>query len=168
MHNNYIFFNLRSDNIPDEGSLKNVLSEYTTEVFHPTLLHLKEHTSSILIYLFWLLFTKGKYRIIYVKKDDDIIHYTHVLPKFFKFPFMGSKDLEIGPAWTDEAYRGRGIFPAVLTYALHYFKEDKKIFYTFAYADNTSSQKAILKAGFIRWKNGYKTDKLGIYKVEKR
>ena len=96
------------------------------------------------------------------------MHYTHVLPKFFKFPFMHSKDLEIGPAWTDKEYRGKGIFPAVLLYAIQYFKEEKRTFYTFAHIDNTSSQKAILKAGFSRWKSGYKTDTLGIYQVESK
>ncbi len=166
MKNNYVFFNFKSHDVLIENSLRSVLDEYIIEMFCPTLFHLKEHPAHVIIYLFWFLFTKGQYRIIYVKKDNTIIHYTHILPKFFKFPFMNSKDLEIGPSWTDELYRGKGIFPAVMIYAIQYFKEKERTFYAFAHVDNEPSQKAILKAGLSKWKNGYKTRKLGIYRIE--
>ncbi len=166
MQHNYVFFRLDSEEVPTEEKFGAVLKEYDIEIFVPTLFKLKEHSSKILIYLFWFLFTKGHYRIIYVKKDNSIIHYTHILPKFFKFPFMNTNDLEIGPSWTDEAYRGKGIFPAVLAYVALCWKEEKRTFYAFTNIENHSSQKAILKADFYKWMSGYKTNKLGIYKVK--
>ncbi len=167
MNNNYIFFRFYSEEVPVTRRFKKVLDRYDIELFSPTFFQLKEHSVKIYIYLFWFFFTKGQYRIIYVKKDNTIIHYTHILPKFFKFPFMGSNDLEIGPSWTDEQYRGKGIFPAVMAYAFGYFKEEKRTFHAFAHIDNIPSQKAILKVGFSKWMNGYKTEKLGIYRIEK-
>jgi RimJ/RimL family protein N-acetyltransferase len=143
-----------------------MLKEYQIEQFYPTFFMLKKHTANTLLYVFWFLMTFGKYKIIYLKKDDDIIHYTHILPKFFKLPFLGLNDLEIGPSWTKESYRGKGIFPAVINYTVQCFKEKGRNFYTFAHIDNISSQKAIIKAGFIMWGRGYKTDFLGIYNVE--
>jgi len=162
-----MFFRLHSEEIPATRRFETVLDRYDIEIFSPTLFQLKKHSVKVYIYLFWFLFTKGQYRIIYVKKDNTIIHYTHILPKFFKFPFMNSKDLEIGPSWTDELYRGKEIFPAVIAYTVQYFKEEKRTFYAFAHIDNIPSQKAILKVGFSKWMNGYKTEKLGIYRIEK-
>ncbi len=166
MKYNYIFFRLKSEEISLRGKFEKVLEEYSIEVFSPTLFQLKKHSANVAIYLFWFLITLGKYKIIYVEKDNTIIHYTHILPKFFKFPFMGSKDLEIGPSWTSELYRGKSIFPAVITYIIHVFKDDNRIFYSFAHIDNKPSQKAILKSGFNKWKNGNKIGKLGIYRIE--
>lgn len=166
MYYNYIFFRLHSEESPVKEKFEKVWEEYDIEIFAPTLFQLKKHSAKMLIYLFWFIMTKGKFRIIYVKKDKIIIHYTHILPKFFKFPFMHDKDLEIGPSWTAQGHRGKGIFPAVLTYAIQYFKEKKRTFYVFAHIDNHPSQKAILKAGFSKWMNGCKTEKLGIYRIE--
>lgn len=167
MNNNYVFYRMNSEETLFEYSNIGILDGYDIEVFTPSLFKLKKHSGKQFIYLFWLFFTRGRYRIIYTIKDDVIIHYTHILPKFFKFPFMQSCDLEIGPAWTHESYRGKGIFPAVAAYAVQYFKKIGCTFYIFAHIDNISSQKAVLKAGFHEWANGYKTDKLGIYKVVK-
>ncbi|MCF6245174.1 MAG: hypothetical protein L3J43_09070 [Sulfurovum sp.] len=166
MQHNYVFFRLHSEEVPAEEIFGTVLKEYDIEIFVPSIFKLKRHSTKILIYMFWFLFTKGQYRIIYIKKDNSIIHYTHILPKFFKFPFMNVNDLEIGPSWTDEVYRGKGIFPAVIAYAMQYFKEENRTFYAFANIKNNSSQKAILKADFYKWMHGYKTNKLGIYKVK--
>jgi hypothetical protein len=166
LKNNYIFFRLHNEEISNQKRFEKVLEKYDIEIFVPTFLQLKKHQVRGYIYLFWFLFTKGKYRIIYVRKGGKIIHYTHVLPKFFKFPFMSSKDLEIGPSWTDDLYRGKGIFPAVIEYTVQNFKEKGRIFYAFAYIDNKSSQKAILKASFSKWMNGYKAGKQGIYRIE--
>jgi len=166
LNNNYIFFRFTNDEVPFTTKFEKALEKYEIEIFVPTFFQLKKHSIKVYIYLFWFLFTKGQYRIIYVKKNNTIIHYTHILPKFFKFPFMRSKDLEIGPAWTDELHRGKDIFPAVITHAVQYFKEDKRIFYIFTNKDNTPSQKAIQKAGFTQWKHGYRTKKLGIYRIK--
>jgi len=170
LKNSYIYFRLYSEKIPNtmQTPEHELLEQYDIEIFIPSFFHLKKHQAKEYIYLFWFLFTRGEYRIIYLKEDDKIIHYTHLLPKFFKFPFMHSKDLEIGPAWTDERYRGKGIFTTVLSYLLTQFKERERVFYIFAHKDNLSSQKVIVNAGFTKWKIGYKTDILGIYKVENR
>ena len=166
MNHNYVFFHLHSEDFHSEERFEEVLEDYDIEIFFPTLFRLKKHPAKVSIYLFWFLFTLAKYRIVYVKKDNTIIHYTHILPKFFKLPFMNSRDLEIGPSWTDELYRGKGVFPAVMEYAIQYFKKEKRTFYVFAHINNEPSRKSILKVGFNKWKNGYKIGKLGIYRIE--
>lgn len=168
MKNKYVFFCFDDQNYDSSNDLKYtmLLKEYDIEQFSPTFFTLKKHTANTLLYLFWFLMTFGKYKIIYLKKDDEIMHYTHILPKFFKLPFLDLSDLEIGPSWTKESYRGKGIFPAVINHTVQCFKEKGRNFYIFAHIDNIPSQKAIRNAGFHMWAKGYKTDFLGIYKVE--
>lgn len=144
-----------------------LLKEYQIEHFSPTFFNLKKHTANILIYIFWFIITFGGYKIIYLKNGGDIIHYTHILPKFFKLSFLSSNDLEIGPSWTKESYRGKGIFPAVICHTVQYFKKKGRSFHCFVHIDNIASQKAIKKSGFRMWAKGYKTDFLGIYKLER-
>ncbi|MCK5676913.1 MAG: GNAT family N-acetyltransferase [Flavobacteriaceae bacterium] len=163
-----MFFRFDDENYESNNDWKYTMTmkEYQLEQFSPTILNLKKHDANTLLYIFWFIMTLGQYKIIYLKKDDDLIHYTHILPKFFKLPFLGLNDLEIGPSWTAESYRGKGIFPMVIKYVVETFKEKGRRFYMFAHIDNISSQKAIKKAGFYMWATGYKTDFLGIYKVE--
>jgi len=168
LKNKYLFFRFDDQNyeLHNDLNYSMILQEYQVEQFSPTILSFKQHDANILLYIFWFIVTMGKYKIIYLKKDDNIIHYTHILPKFFKLPFLGKNDLEIGPSWTKESYRGKGIFPGVINYVIQSFKEKGRKFYIFADIDNISSQKAIEKARFYMCGNGYKTDFLGIYKVE--
>jgi len=168
MSNNYFFYRFEGHvSSKKNNELGEILEGYHIDVFHPTLFNLSAHSSRLFIYLFWFIITKGQYKIFYVKKNDVIVHYTHVLPKFFKFPFMCSKDLEVGPAWTAESYRGKKIFPSMIIYLLKYFKEKNRNFYILIHVDNIPSQKAVMKTGFKKWGKGIKTNKLGIYKVDK-
>lgn len=143
-----------------------LLKEYQIEQFIPTFCTLKKHRGNILLYIFWFVITLGRYKIIYLRNNNEIVHYTHILPKFFKLPFLNFNDLEIGPSWTKESYRGKGIFPAVINYIIQSFNEKGRIFYAFTHVDNLASQKAIQKSGFHRWANGHKTEFFGIYKVD--
>jgi len=146
----------------------NHFTPYQVELFSPTLGHLKEHMGDNKIYIFWFFVTRGRYKIVYIKHKNEIIHYTHILPQFFKFPFMHVSDLEIGPAWTDEQYRGEGIFTMVMKYILYHFKQDGRTFYAFTTTENISSQKAMLKAGLDQYASGYRTNFLGIYKMDSK
>ena len=168
MSNSYVFFRFNDKDVISKDNTDDVLASYTLEIFSPSLRRLKRHHSSRIIYLFWFFITRGRYKIVYISDGNVIIHYTHILPKFFKLPFMSSKDLMIGPAWTKESYRGKGIFPAVITYIVKNFKKAGRSFHIFAHADNAASQKAIEKAEFYKWATGYKTKKFGIYKAEEK
>jgi hypothetical protein len=134
------------------------------ENFKPKLLRLKLHPDRLLLYIFWFIFTRGKYQIYYVKdKNGTIIHYSHVLPKIFKFPFMKKKDLEIGPCWTHEKFRGKNIYPYVLTFIINDLCIPGRSFYIMTDENNIPSQKGILKAGFRFIAKGNKKGILGIY-----
>lgn len=168
MNKEYLFFRFSDENNTLNHDLNSaaILKEYQIEQFVPTFLNLKKHMANRLLYLFWYFVTLGSYKIIYLKKNGEIVHYTHILPKFFKLPFLSVNDLEIGPSWTKESCRGKRIFPAIIHYIVESFNERGRSFHIFSHMDNISSQKAIEKVGFQMWAKGYKSGFLGIYKVE--
>jgi RimJ/RimL family protein N-acetyltransferase len=136
--------------------------------FKPTLFRLKKHEGSNLIFLFWYLFTGGRYRIFYgLDRAHLPVHYSVVLPKFFKFPFLRSDDFEIGPCWTDSAYRGKNIYPAVITHIVKRLKKEGRLFFMLTHVENIPSQKGIEKAGFHICGRGRKCGRLGIYNMER-
>ena len=152
------------DKAPQNKELAQLAQEFKIVIFTPSMFRLKKHYSNLLIYIFWFLFTKRKYKIVYViNKKNEIIHYSHILPKLFKFPFMQSNDLEIGPCWTSKEYRGRGIYPFILKYIVEKLSQDNRRFWIFAHEDNNPSIKGIRKSGFRFVGKGTKSKVFGIY-----
>ena len=168
MTNEYIFFGFDEKDVCSPFGKDNVLAPYTLEIFSPSWGRLKEHQSHSIMYLFWFFITRGRYKIVYLYDEKNMIHYSHILPRFFKLSFMNSVDLMIGPSWTREDYRGKGIFPAIILSIIKNFKKDGRSFHIFTHTDNFASQKAITKVCFHQWARGKKTKKFGIYKIEEK
>jgi GNAT superfamily N-acetyltransferase len=53
----------------------------------------------------------GSYFRVYVVSapDGSVAHYSVLHPKYFRFPFMGVDDVQIGGLWTEPRYRGLGL-----------------------------------------------------------
>ena len=133
----------------------NSCDEIDLKVFTPSLhcLFLKGEKVGIKTALVRLLFqvmTLGKAKIYYVQRENDIIHTSYVIPACAKFPFMKKDDLEIGPCYTYPAFRGRGIYPKVLSEICRRKCNDTSSFYMIVDENNLPSIKGIEKAGFVR------------------
>jgi len=77
---------------------------------------------------------------------------------------MAECDIEIGPCWTDDEYRGQGIYPSVLTRIIqNELKNDEAVAYMIIKDTNTSSQRGVAKAGFTRTGEIVETDCLKRY-----
>jgi|LFRM01.2.fsa_nt_gb RimJ/RimL family protein N-acetyltransferase len=73
---------------------------------------------------------------------------------------MKNGDIHIGPCWTAEKYRGKGIYPYILGCILNdYLRKDV---YIFCDEKNYSSIKGIQKVGFELCGYGERTKPLGI------
>ena len=143
--------------------------DYDLIEHRPTLLKMKlsrfRGLKDFLIHFSWYIFTKGQYRIIYGMHRNEIIHYSYVIPKYARFAFMSKDDLEIGPCFTEERYRGKGIYPAVIIYIIKRFRKKDRKFFLFAGEDNVSSQKGCLKTGMIEGGCVHK-DFIGTYRKD--
>jgi RimJ/RimL family protein N-acetyltransferase len=118
-------------------------------VFRPRPWRLRDHGRRLsLTHAYWFLATLGRYEIWYVRDGEGrVVHASYVLPKIPTFPFMGRRDLEIGPCETDDAHRGRGIYPTVLL-TIRARRSDARRIWMMAVADNAPSVRGIEKAGF--------------------
>lgn len=143
----------------DSKDVKNMpmdsCNEIDLKVFTPSLrsLFLKSEKIGIKTACIRLLFqvmTFGKAQIYYVQSGNDIIHTSYVIPACAKFPFMDRDDLEIGPCYTYPAFRGKGIYPKVLSEICRRRGNDTSSFYMIVDETNLPSIKGIEKAGFVR------------------
>jgi len=98
---------------------------------------------------------------------ENIVHYSYLVPKCYKFPFLGREDYEIGPCVTNDSYRRKGSYAYMLEHITKDIKFEKSCFYMIVSDDNLPSIKGIEKAGFLRCGNLIKTKFLKIYRKEK-
>ncbi|OQA66628.1 MAG: hypothetical protein BWY36_00871 [Candidatus Diapherotrites archaeon ADurb.Bin253] len=105
---------------------------------------------------------KNVYELHLLYDKDILIHYSVVLPKYYRFPFMERKDIEIGPCWTHKNYRGQHLYPFVLTKIINKFTNKQINVWMFCDEGNISSRSGILRAGFEIVGYGEKTRLLGL------
>lgn len=103
----------------DETALNRLPASYRVRIFRPSLMHLKPPHLPWFPFAVWgllatmRLLKRGQVCIYLVFDGPLLIHYSVVLPKYFRFPFMERDDLQIGPVWTSEDHRRRGVATGV-------------------------------------------------------
>lgn len=143
------------------------------KVFKPTLFSLRFagreriSLSVLLSRLYFWLITFGKYRIYYLLDGDRIVHFSYVVPRCVKFPFLGKNEYVIGPSVTSERYRRKGSYVYMLDAITSLAEYKNATFYMIVSADNLPSVKGIEKAGFIRCGRVSKTRISKIFRLEK-
>lgn len=135
--------------------------DFTAELFGDT-------KKGAFIAFMWKVITLKKPKA-YVIRDNDgkIIHSTCVIPKCYKFPFMGKKDIHIGPGQTAKQYRGQGLWPYVVSAIVENELDEKNSAFGMINTRNENSIKGFKKVGFFPIALMRK-DKLGRHVVVKR
>ena len=100
-------------------------------------------------YHFLGIFRSRSFGGLYILLDGEPVHRSFVIPKYFRYTFMGRNDLQIGLTWTDPRYRGAGLATAALRklVATH-LHPDRKLWYI-VYSDNLPSIAVSTRAGFV-------------------
>lgn len=150
-----------------------IIEKYEFGMFKPSVLRLclSAKTPSIserLVNFYWYLITFGRLRIYYLKDGGEFIHTSYCIPKCYKFPFMGAKDLQIGPCVTNEKYRGQGIYPYVLSRIVEDLAKPDVTFYMIIDDKNLPSQRGVYKVGFIKSAKLVKDSCLKIYRISRK
>jgi len=134
----------------DSGQIPIFLEDdFKIEIFKPTILKLGLDKSERFKRILWFIITFGQYIILYVIHDNQIAHYSFIIPKNFRFPFMKTNDLQIGPCFTYPGFRKQGIYTKVLKFIPNFFGKTGTTFWIYTTQSNLLSQKAIEKAGYI-------------------
>jgi len=153
----YLFYKLVPDILDLNLESKSKTSEnYKLEVFTPSIFRIiPRGFCNITAIYFWILYLlkilrgRESYSIflVYQKESNKLIHFTFVLSKSLKFPFMGKYDVNIGPVYTDINFRGRGITRFVVNSILQIYGI-KRIYWWITSESNTISQIVAEKLGF--------------------
>lgn len=100
--------------------------------------------------IYWLLNTFGKCWVYSIYKDSQIIHYSYVTKRCYKFPFMRNDDIQIGNCYTKVGFRGKKIYPFVVQEVINDFdmKNNSHDVYMLIDQENSSSRKAMQSIGF--------------------
>jgi len=109
------------------------------------------------------LVSKFFYSIFIVYSGRKMVHYSVVSSRYFRYPFMGENDIQIGPCWTNNEYRGRGIHYFVIQTILGTYQDKGDFnFWYITREDNIASQRSIEKSIFLENGRGVRIKKFGL------
>jgi len=173
---NYIFYCKRSNGIDLNYIDHHLPKSCTIEISKPKIYKIvpkgictlpNRWSMTVNCFFYWMmhyfkLFNKFDYNIFIVYCGESIVHYSVVLTKYFRYPFMAEHDIQIGPCWTRNEYRRKGIHFFVIQKILttHQNKSDFKFWYI-TREDNIASRKSIQKSGFTQHGKGRRSKRLG-------
>lgn len=109
----------------------------------------KFQMKTFILRLYFGLITAFKTKLFYVVDDNKLIHYSYLIPRCFKFKFLNDNDYEIGPCFTFNEFRGKGIYPTVLKKIIASV-DAKSSLYMMVSSQNVSSIRGIEKAKFVK------------------
>ncbi len=112
------------------------------------LLFEKHSFKMFILRLYFLIISFGRAKIYYVIIDNELAHFSFVFGKCIKFPFLNNEDICIGPCFTKEKFRGKGIYKSVLCYINKLNTKGNN--YIFVSVDNKASISGIEKSGFAK------------------
>ncbi|MBR4251679.1 MAG: hypothetical protein IKQ15_05225 [Kiritimatiellae bacterium] len=144
--------------------------------FHPRLTSLflegeSPSWKSRLVRLYFFAMTRGKLWIAYARStDNQLMHTSCVVPRCFKFPFLGKNDFEIGPCLTYPEFRRQGLYVQALRYIARTIGNSvgqPSHCYMFVRESNIASVKGIERAGFSCIGTAEKSRWLKIYRLKR-
>jgi RimJ/RimL family protein N-acetyltransferase len=137
--------------LPDGGTRE---AGYRFELWRPSLLHPfppGRRDPRIMIYTLFHLanrFANRDYAMGLLRgPDGEIAHSSMVMPGFFRFPFMGPGDLQIGATETRPDQRGKGLAVRAIAEIMRAMGPQRRYWYL-TEAANAASVSVIRKAGF--------------------
>lgn len=108
------------------------------------------------------VFGTQDYCAFVVSDGNRIVHHSIVCPRWFRVPGCSESDLSVGPTWTQNDYRRRGIARWVLLEIRFRLGRPGRQFLYIAKKENVPSQLAAIRAGFHLAAEGKRVARLGI------
>jgi RimJ/RimL family protein N-acetyltransferase len=130
------------------------LSEgYSIELWKPGARSMVPPTLGIRFMVWWLLHRfgilgNGMYRVFLIRHKGAVVHRSCLVPKYFRWPFMGVNDLQISSTWTAPEHRGRGLATFALSCLARGYADGSRQFWYICREDNRESIAVCLRGGF--------------------
>jgi RimJ/RimL family protein N-acetyltransferase len=101
----------------------------------------------------WLLhifrvFSNRGYGVLLIYYHAELVHRTVVFPRYFRFPFMGQADLQIGNTWTAERYRGQNLAGFAIQAIRDRDPRPDRVYWYVCEESNIASIRVVEKLGF--------------------
>lgn len=77
-----------------------------------------------------------------------LVHYSAFTPRYWRFPFLEDRELQIGDTWTDPVHRGNGLASRALRAILELERRPGRRFWYVVGRNNAASVRVVEKAGF--------------------
>lgn len=117
--------------------------------------------------LWWLydrLTSRGAgYRICLIRRAGRVVHYSAVFGKNPRFPFMGERDLQVGPVWTAGSERRRGLQRAALDTIVRELGGAADTVWWLCRESNAASNIVAQRAGFELRGTGRRRPRFGLW-----
>ena len=132
----------------------------------PSLKRIKPPASPAWPFVVWTalhalhVFSSRDYRILLALENGELLHRSCIFPRFYRFPFMNERDLQVGDVWTAPVKRGKGLAGIALAEVLARFP-DRRIWYI-TEESNAASVAVARKAGMHVHGMGERTRPAGI------
>lgn len=107
------------------------------------------------------LFARDGFAELSIWRDKRMLHRMIVTPRWYRFPFMDARDLQLGDLWTHPDARGRGLARAAVGEALRRFGGGGTNFWYLTPSNNQQSIRLIESCGFSFIGTGCRTRPLG-------
>jgi hypothetical protein len=165
----YLFYRRQADDLPN-GAEKGLPEGYRCVFWKPTILTvcprgLPDRNSALTFLFWWLVYGCGLRRngcrFLLIYSGSEVAHFTGILPKCSKFPFMAAGDVQFGPARTHDEHQRRGLLAFALDHLMRTYSKPDRDFWWLCRENNTPSRAAIEKAGFALAGVGRKEKHLG-------
>jgi RimJ/RimL family protein N-acetyltransferase len=108
------------------------------------------------------VFANRRGGVLMLLHDGELAHSALVTPRWFRFPQMGPRDLQIGDVWTAPEHRGRGLAKAGVQLIADRWRGLYQRLWYLVDDDNAASIRVIERCGFRLLGDGGRTRPLGL------
>lgn len=164
--NDHVFFMKES---ADVHSCNVALADrYTFKLWRPSALRIVPHGVPTVPFgawwaMHWLhAFSNRDYSLLLIHDGKTLVHRSCVFPRYFRFPFMGKRDLQIGDTWTAKEHRGGNLAAFAAQKIFELQRKPGRRFWYVASESNRPSIRAAEKAGFAPAGKGRRVSRWGL------
>jgi len=150
---------------PEEVSID---KRFNAVLWNPTILEIVPNGVALLPFGVWWvmhhlhLFVNQDYGLYLIYAGDDLIHRSVITPRYFRFPFMGKEDVQIGDTWTMPEYRGKGLASFGIQKIVELYRKPGRSFWYVVEENNIPSIKTVEKAGFAKYGVGIRKKRMNL------
>ncbi|HYL72970.1 MAG TPA: bifunctional GNAT family N-acetyltransferase/class I SAM-dependent methyltransferase [Bryobacteraceae bacterium] len=146
------------DDLPDEYSF----TVWTPTMRHPVPATLNVNAAVWTSFHACGLFANSGYRVVYIRFKERIVHRSCVLPRYFRWPFMGENDLQVSSTWTDPEFRSKGLASSALAHILRTMTAARRRFWYVSRESNMASIRVCRRVGFQLFAYGTRGTAFGL------